>query len=110
MESDNQQIIALLTENNQYIKELLQIKKQEHRTAKIDRIVHLVITLAPWIALIIIGYFIWQSIMHYLDTLNQNINTLKSNFDTLTNYFKNLIPDFSSIQSQLKNAWNNIHF
>lgn len=108
--NENERIIALLQESNGYLKELLQLQKKEHREAIWGTVYHTLINLLPWIAIVIVGYFVWQSIMHYLDALNENINTLKSNFDSVFEFIKKLIPDFSSIGPKIKETWQNIQF
>ena len=110
LNEESQEIIALLKENNLYLKNLWELKKKEHRSAVISHVFHLILAILPWVVVLILGYFIWQTIMHYLDALNQNVNVLKSNFDAIYGFLKKLIPDFSKIDSQLQQVWQKIQF
>ena len=103
-------VIGLLRENNKLLRELVELKKKEHHQAHINQILHTIFTLAPFIVILVLGYFVWQSISHYLDALNNNINTLKTNFDTLFTFFQKLIPDFSSVVPKIKQTWETVQF
>ena len=109
-QTDTQKIITLLEESNFYLKKLWDLKHKEHREVVIGRVFHIVVALLPWIAVVLLGYFVWQGIMHYLDVLNNNVNTLKSNFDALFEFFKKIIPDFSKFGDTLKQTWQNVQF
>ena len=108
--NEAQEIIELLKENNHYLKQLFELKRKEHRQAIIGKIIHVILTMIPWIAVLVIGYFVWHTIMHYLDALNNNINALKGNFDAMANFIQKITPDFSSIVPKLQNTWENIQF
>ena len=108
--SENQKIIALLEKNNEYLEKLLTLNEKEHRQAVRARIISIIITLIPWLATMIIGYFLWQTLTHYLESLNHNIDLLKNNFDTFHEFLRKLIPDFSQIAPKLKDTWENAKF
>ncbi len=107
---EENKIITLLEENNGYLKELLHLQKNEHRSRLIAQIINFLATILPFVLILIIGYFAWQAINHYLEILNNNINTLKTNFDALRDFFQKLIPDFSSISSKLNETWQTVQF
>jgi hypothetical protein len=104
------EVVALLRENNDLLRQLLHLKKVEHRDAIIQSVLHILVSLLPFIALAVLGYFAWIEINHYLEILNSNINALKANFDALREFFAKLIPDFSGISSQLNNTWQSVQF
>lgn len=104
------QLIELLQENNHYLKQLLDLKRKEHREAVIGHIFHTILTMLPWIAVLVLGYFVWQTLMQYLDALNSNINTLKGNFEALSDFIQKITPDFGSVMPKLKDTWENIQF
>ncbi len=108
--AEAEQIIELLKENNHYLKQLFELERKEHREVVIGHIFHVIITMIPWIAILILGYFVWQSMIHYLDALNNNINTLKGNFDALSTFIQKITPDFGSILPKLKDTWENVQF
>jgi len=107
---ENEKIIALLQEQNSYLKTMADTLRKEHREARIGRIVHALLIIIPAIAIVILGYYLWVGIMHYLDIMNNNINALKSNFDAMTTFFSKLIPDFGKIGSGLEQTWQDIQF
>ncbi len=106
----NQQIIALLEKENTLLQNIAEIQRKEHREARIGRIVHALLIIIPSIVILILGYYLWSEITHYLDVLNNNVNALKANFDAMTTFFSKLIPDFSKIGPQLQQTWQNIQF
>ena len=108
--NDSAKIVELLKENNTYLRELLQLKKKEHSEAVFNHAIHIIISVVPALLVAILGYFVWQSLQHYLDVLNENINTLKTNFDLLREFFQKLIPDFSQIVPKLKDTWETVKF
>lgn len=108
--TDAEQIIELLKENNHYLKQLFKLQRKEHREAVIAKVFHIILNMIPWIVVLVLGYFVWQTVMHYLDALNNNINTLKGNFDALSTFIQKITPDFSSIVPKLKSTWENIQF
>lgn len=107
---ENQKIIALLEAQNGYLKTMADTLRKEHREAKIGRVVHALLILIPAIVILILGYYLWTGVTHYLDVLNNNVNALKSNFDSMTTFFSKLIPDFSKIGPQLEQTWQDIQF
>ena len=104
----SREIITLLRENNAYLKQLLEFKKKEHRQAVAAQTLHIIVTILPFIVILVIGYFVWQSISHYLEVLNNNVNALKSSYDAMITFFQKLIPDFSKIIPDLNQTWQNI--
>jgi len=104
----SQEIITLLRENNAYLRQLLEFKKKEHRQAGVAQTLHIIVTILPFIVILVIGYFVWQSISHYLEVLNNNVNALKSSYDAMITFFQKLIPDFSKIIPDLNQTWQNI--
>lgn len=110
MTEENSQIAKLLEQNNSLLQELVHIKKKETKTAKRDKIINIVLTLLPYILILIVGYYLWSIIMSYLDSLNQNINALKSGYDSLTQAIGKFIPDMSAISGQLEQTWQDIQF
>lgn len=108
--ADDNQIISLLRENNSYLKQLLDLQKKEHRSKVTAQVLHVMTTLLPFILILIAGWYAWQTINHYLDVLNNNINTLKANFDALRDFFQKLIPDFGAISGKLKDTWETVQF
>jgi len=108
--TENDQVIALLEEQNSYLKAIKDIVQKEHRQAKIGRVVHALLIIIPAVVILVLGYYVWLGVTHYLDALNGNINALKSNFDAMTTFFQKLIPDFNKMGSQLDQTWQNIQF
>ena len=106
----DEKLITILEENNRYLKELLDLQKKEHRSKAAAQVLHVLTTLLPFILIMIAGWYAWQTINHYLDVLNNNINTLKTNFDALRDFFQKLIPDFGAIGAKLNNTWENVQF
>ncbi len=106
--AENEKIMELLEKQNNYLQTIAEILRKEHREAKIGRIIHALLVIIPSIVIVILGYYLWTGITHYLDVMNSNINALKSNFDALTGFFSKLVPDFSKIGSQLDQTWQNI--
>ncbi len=107
---ENQKIIALMEQQNSYLKTMADLLRKEHREAQIGRIVHALLIIIPAVVILILGYYLWTGVTHYLDVLNNNVNALKSNFDAMTTFFSKLIPDFSKIGSQLDQTWQDIQF
>lgn len=103
-------IIVLLQKNNEYLEKLLQIKQKEQRHATIFQTINIFITLLPWIMTLILGFFVWQNITHYLEILNGNLNVLKSNYDALHGALEKITPDFSGIVPKLKETWQELPF
>lgn len=108
--NENEKIIELLEKQNGYLQTMAGILHKEHHEAQIGRIIHALLIIIPSIVIIILGYYLWTGISHYLDVLNSNVNTLKSNFDALTTFISKLIPDFSKIGPQLQQTWQDIQF
>lgn len=104
--NENQEIIRLLQEQNQTLKDLQTFFLKQEQQAKRMAILKFIIAAIPYLALIILAWFVYHSIQGYLDALNNNINALKASYDNLINSLKNLIPDFS--QLNLENTWKSI--
>lgn len=108
--TENEKIIALLETQNSYLQSMSDIMHREHREAALARILHSLLIILPTVGIIIAGYFLWSSVNHYLEVMNNNINTLKSNFDAMASFVEKLIPDFGKISSELNQTWQNIQF
>lgn len=108
--STQENTIALLQEQNNLLRQLLELQKKEARQAALGHVLHTLLTLIPFAVILVLGFMIWQSIQHYLDALNNNINILKSNFDAIFGFFQKVIPDFSKITPELQQTWENIQF
>jgi hypothetical protein len=106
----DEKLIALLQENNTYLKQLLELQKKEHFSRVTSQVLNVLATLLPFILIMVAGWFAWQTINHYLDVMNNNINTLKTNFDALRDFFQRLIPDFSGIGNKLQDTWETVQF
>ena len=102
-----QQIIILLQEQNQTLQQLLQLQLKKDRDQFRNNLLHFSIQLIPYLALLILAYYIYNSLHGYLDTLNHNINILRDGFLSLQNSLGKLIPDFSGIKNTLENTWQN---
>ena len=103
-------LVELLQKNNEYLQKLLQLKQKEHRQQIIFQTIHIFITLIPWIATLILAYLMWQTILHYFEIVNNNLNVLKSNFDTLHTFIQKITPDFSGVIPKIKETWQNLPF
>ena len=108
--TENEKIIQLLQEQNSYLKIMSATIHKEHVEAQIGRVVHALLIIIPAIAAVIVGYYAWTAINHYLEALNGNINALKANFDSITTLFSKLIPDFSKLGPQLEQTWQELQF
>ena len=108
--TETEKMIALLEEQNRLIKSMADIMIREHRSETINKVIHALLVIIPSAAIIIIGYYLWTGMMHYLDALNNNINLLKSNYEALVAFFQKLVPDFSKIGSGLQQSWQDIQF
>jgi len=108
--NEEKSITGLLEENGRYLKEILDILKKRQHSERNDKIIHVLTTLLPFIAIAIAGFFAWQWTNHYMEIMNENINALKSNFDLLRDFLQKLIPDFSAIGDKLKETWQTVTF
>ena|SRR5579883_2390564 len=106
--TENEKIIELLEKQNNYLEKISTLVLKEHREAQIGRIIHAFLIIIPAVVILVLGYYLWTSITHYLDIVNNNVNALKSNFDAMTTAFSKFIPDFSKIGSTLQQAWQNL--
>lgn len=99
------EIIALLQEQNDTLHQLLKFHQHQEKAALRDKILGIVFHAIPYIALIILGYFLYTTIKDYLDALNNNINALRDGFVSIQTSIGKFIPDFSSISDSLGKAW-----
>lgn len=107
---DLPELISLLQKNNQYLEELLKIQKKQHRMFLISQIIQTILTLIPWITVLIVGFLLWQTIMQNLQALNNNVNTLKGNFDSFYQFFADLKPELNSVSPKLEETWEKLKF
>ncbi len=99
------EIIALLQEQNNTLHQLLKFHQHQEKAALRDKILGIVFHAIPYIALIILGYFLYTAIKGYLDALNNNINALRDGFVSIQTSIGKFIPDFSGISDSLGKAW-----
>jgi hypothetical protein len=99
------EIIALLQEQNRTLHQLLEFHQHKERAALRDKILGIILHAIPYIALIILGYFLFTTIKEYLDALNNNINALRDGFVSIQTSIGRFIPDFSGITESLSKTW-----
>ena len=102
---DGEKIIELLTENNRLLNNLYQLELNKFKAEKHRQWIHLAIQVIPFIILAIITWFIYDSILHYLAALQNNVDLLKDSVSKFFDSFKNLIPDLSGVQDKLNTLW-----
>jgi ATP-dependent Zn protease len=101
MENFNESILALLEKNNQLLEKIVKMQEKEHRAQKWRSVIHIFMTLLPF--LIAIG------ITYYLFTLvNNNIQAVVANIDALKEFMVGLVPDFSGVGDKLNDVWNDV--
>lgn len=99
------EIIALLQEQNHTLHQLLEFHQRKEKAALRDKILSIIFHAIPYIALIILGYFLYTTIKEYLDALNNNINSLRDGFISIQTSIGKLIPNFSGITESLSKTW-----
>jgi len=97
----DQELIELLKENNDLLKQMLKLQKKEHRAQTWRTVFHVAINLLPFIILTIIGWYIF-------DLINQNIQALQGNINALKDFIVGIVPDFSGVGNTLNGVWQDV--
>jgi hypothetical protein len=87
---DSNKIIALLEEQNKTLHALLNFNLIQEKKAFHRAIYGIVFHAIPYIVMIIIGLFVYQTLHTYLDTVNNKINALNTEFTTIKTDITNL--------------------
>lgn len=103
---DSQKIIALLEEQNKTLHALLNFQLIKEKKAFHHAVLAVIFHAIPYIVLIILGYFIYQTIHGYLDTLNNNINAMNNEFLAIKTSIINLP---STVQNSVVNGLSSIN-
>lgn len=122
MTDSSQQIISTLEEQNALLQEQLKVSnEQNHLLQQIlkfhqdqekshhrEQLIRFILTAIPYLALVILGYYLFSLFFQYLEILNNNINLLKDGYLNIQEQITKLIPDFSGIQEGISNTWQNV--
>lgn len=101
MENDNQIIIELLREQNRTLHQLLAFhQKKEHDDFR-NAVIHFFIQAIPYIALVIVVYFIYITIKGYLDAIHAQISALQDSYNGMQNSLQEAINKISSIPTSI---------
>jgi len=96
---DSAQIIALLQEQNKTLHALLNFHLIKEKKAFHRAVLSFVLHAIPYLILIILGYFLYQTLHSYLETLNNTITSINNEIITIKTSVAN-IP--TSIQASLQ--------
>jgi hypothetical protein len=105
MENDNQKIIAILEEQNQLLKILVEHQQKADKIANLKMIYSIISSALPFIIILIVGYYLYQILFDYINTLNNNVNTLKEGFLGMQSFLGKLVPDFNAIGEKIQTTW-----
>lgn len=109
MENDNQIIINLLREQNQTLHKLLEFHLHKERSDFRNAVIHFFIQALPYIALIIIAYYLYLGIKGYLDAINNQITALNDAYLGLQSTLQETLNKITSIPSGIGNSLNNLN-
>lgn len=98
----------LLKKQNQMLAEILHILKQHEQKEFRNHLITFIAHAIPYIAIVLLGYYIYTVLQGYLDALNHNITILRDSYLNLQQSITNLIPDFSGIGDKLQSTWQNV--
>lgn len=103
---DSKKIISLLEEQNKTLHALLNFNLTQEKKAFHRAVLGVIFHAIPYIVIIIIGYFVYQTIHAYLDTVNNNINALNNEIISIKTSILN-IP--STVQSSVLEGLSSIN-
>lgn len=109
MENDNQIIIDLLREQNQTLHKLLEFHQHKEKTEFRNAVIHFFIQAIPYIALVIIAYYLYLGIKGYLDAINSQITAVHDAYLGLQNSIQEILNKISSIPSGIGDSLNSIN-
>lgn len=101
--SQHEELVALLQKNNELLEKIFKLQRKEHRAQTWRTVLHVVMSLLPFIIAIIFVYYLFTLV-------NNNIQALKGNIDALKDFIINIVPDFSGVGEQLNSVWQDITF
>ncbi len=102
---DAQIIIALLKEQNQYLKFLCSNQKRLNKWHTIQFIYHTLLVLVPLLAIVILGWYVFSLLSEYLDALNNNVNLLKDGYLSIHQSLSDVISDVYGISDKIEQTW-----
>jgi len=109
MENDNQIIIDLLREQNRTLHQLLAFHQKKERADFRNAVIHFFIQAIPYIALVIVVYFIYITIKGYLDAIHAQISALQDSYTGLQNNVQELIGKITAIPGNIGNSLSNLN-
>lgn len=101
----NQTIIELLEKQNQTLEKVYLLLHKHEQQSLVWGIIKFSLALMPYLALIVVIWYLFRTLQNYLDILNNNVTALHDSFIHLEESVGKLIPDFSQIKSTLGNTW-----
>lgn len=109
MENDNQIIIELLREQNQTLHKLLAFHQKKEQDDFRNAVIHFFIQAIPYIALVIVVYFIYVTIKGYLDAIHAQITALQDAYNGMQNSLQEAINKISAIPASIGNSLSNLN-
>lgn len=109
MENDNKIIIDLLREQNQTLHKLLDFHLKKEQNDFRNAVIHFFIQAIPYIALIIIAYYLYLGIKGYLDAINSQITALHDAYLGLQTSMQDMLNKVTSIPTGIGDSLNNLN-
>ncbi|MGL5831148.1 MAG: hypothetical protein ACRCZE_03275 [Candidatus Altimarinota bacterium] len=103
-----QEQLKLSQEQNNLLQQLLKFHQDQEKSHHREQLIRFILTAIPYLALVILGYYLFSLFFQYLEILNNNINLLKDGYLNIQEQITKLIPDFSGIKEGISNTWQNV--